>query len=193
MKRSTRSKVARLDRRTILGAIAASPLAVSVSACDLLSTDPAEDGNGGGSNDGGLAETEAPALAQLVEAGELPALEERLPDSPLVVEPTDRLGVYGGTWNTVLLGPADTFWLNKTIGHESLLRWDPEWTMVVPNVAESIDASDDGTEFTITLRAGMKWSDGEPFTTADVMFYFEDVQFNEELYPVLPRQWTAEG
>src|SRR5690606_2626229 len=41
---------------------------------------------------------EAPDLASLVESGELPPVEERLPEQPRVVEPVDRVGSYGGTW-----------------------------------------------------------------------------------------------
>jgi dipeptidyl aminopeptidase/acylaminoacyl peptidase len=36
-------------------------------------------------------------LAERVEAGDLPELSERLPENPLVVEPTDRVGQHGGT------------------------------------------------------------------------------------------------
>jgi hypothetical protein len=42
--------------------------------------------------------TEAPQLAQLVESGQLPPIEERLPETPLVVEPHERIGQYGGDW-----------------------------------------------------------------------------------------------
>ena len=39
---------------------------------------------------------EAPALAALVAAGELPPVADRLPDEPLVIEPLERIGTYGG-------------------------------------------------------------------------------------------------
>ena len=39
---------------------------------------------------------EAPMLKALVDAGELPPLSERLPREPLVVEPVDGIGKYGG-------------------------------------------------------------------------------------------------
>ena len=48
---------------------------------------------------------EAPALAALVEAGELPPVEERLPEDPLVVTPQESVGQYGGIWRqSVTLG-----------------------------------------------------------------------------------------
>ena len=40
---------------------------------------------------------EAPMLAERVAAGELPPVDERLPDVPDVIEPTAEIGTYGGT------------------------------------------------------------------------------------------------
>lgn len=39
-----------------------------------------------------------------------------------------------------------------------------------PLLAESWEAADDGLSFTLNLREGVAWSDGEPFTSADVAF-----------------------
>ena len=47
---------------------------------------------------------EAPMLAALVEAGELPPVEERLPASPLVIAPYERIGEYGGEWRSAMVG-----------------------------------------------------------------------------------------
>lgn len=124
---------------------------------------------------------EAPTLAERVTAGELPAVEERLPESPLVVPVVERIGEYGGTWNSGLVGA--TSWLIMTIGYEHLVRWTPEWDGVIPNIAESFEVNDDATEFTFHLREGMKWSDGHPFTADDILFWYEDIAMNTELYP----------
>ena len=40
---------------------------------------------------------ESPLLKARVEAGELPPVEERLPDNPMVVKPTGEIGQYGGS------------------------------------------------------------------------------------------------
>ncbi|MBZ0286321.1 MAG: ABC transporter substrate-binding protein, partial [Anaerolineae bacterium] len=50
---------------------------------------------------------EAPMLAEMVAAGELPPVEERLPENPQVVEPVDSIGVYGGTWHRAWRGVSD--------------------------------------------------------------------------------------
>ncbi len=39
-----------------------------------------------------------------------------------------------------------------------------------PALAESVASSEDGKTWTIRLRNGLKWSDGEPITNEDVMF-----------------------
>jgi peptide/nickel transport system substrate-binding protein len=129
---------------------------------------------------------EAPMLAERVANGDLPPVEERLPENPLVLEPVERVGTYGGTWRTVLLGGTDANHIRRTIGYEGLLRWNPEWDEIIVNLAESYEASDDATEFTFHLRRGVKWSDGEPFTADDIVFWYEDVVLNEELTPVIP-------
>ena len=41
---------------------------------------------------------EAPALAELVKAGKLPPVRERIPEEPMVVKPLHSIGKYGGTW-----------------------------------------------------------------------------------------------
>ncbi|TDE11220.1 ABC transporter substrate-binding protein [Jiangella asiatica] len=181
----------RISRRDLLVAGGASAGLVALPACSWLDTDPA--GDSGPTDAAGTDLMEAPELAARVEAGELPPLSERLPGNPAVVEPVDRVGVYGGTWSSALLGPEDEAWLQRTVGYDPLLRWNPEWTEAVPNIAESVEQSPDGHEFVITLRAGMKWSDGTPFTADDIVFAFEDFLMNKEISPAAPTFLTNGG
>lgn len=45
----------------------------------------------------------------------------------------------------------------------------------VPGLAESWEISEDGAVYTFDLVDGVVWHDGEPFTSADVKFAFEEV------------------
>src|SRR5690606_3248949 len=78
-------------------------------------------------------------------------------------------------------------------GYQQLLRWTPLWDGIIPNIAESFEASDDSTQFTFRLREGMKYSDGAPLTADDIMFWYEDVLLNEELTPVVDNTWSTGG
>jgi len=113
---------------------------------------------------------EAPELAVLVAEGQLPAVEERLPANPLIVNPIEMVGTYGGVWRSALKGSFDTGWIRRTIGYQPLVAFNYDWTEVVPNVAERYEVNEDATEFTFYLREGHKWSDGEPFTAEDLAF-----------------------
>src|SRR2546428_11966328 len=50
---------------------------------------------------------EAPQLAELVKAGKLPPVAERIGQDPLVIKPLKEVGKYGGTWRAGFTGPAD--------------------------------------------------------------------------------------
>ena len=69
---------------------------------------------------------EAPDLAELVEAGKLPPVEERLPENPMVLEPIEKIGKYGGDWRTALVG-GHVVNIARQQGYENLLRWTPDW------------------------------------------------------------------
>ena len=129
---------------------------------------------------------EAPALTEMVKAGSIPPLEERLPDDPMVVPVVDRIGKYGGQFNAGTIEKNGNFWIRNG-AYEQLTRWTPTWDGLIANVAESFESSDDATEFTFKLRKGIKYSDGQPFSADDIMFWFNDVHMNEELTPTRPR------
>lgn len=128
---------------------------------------------------------EAPELAELVKSGSLPEVSDRLPENPMVVVPLDEVGQYGGTWRMGAVGGNDSLSFVRIFGYEPLLRWTPEFDGYIPNVAESFEANEDSSEFTVTLRKGMKWSDGDDLTTEDVRFWYEDVLMNTDLTPTV--------
>ncbi|GAA5008502.1 ABC transporter substrate-binding protein [Actinopolymorpha pittospori] len=139
----------------------------------------------------GESQREAPELAAKVKSGDLPPLGQRLPDEPLVVKPLDGVGVYGGTWRTASSN-TDGAWMYQFIGDAGLTRWNRDWTGVVPNVAESWEIGGDGREYTFHLRRGMKRSDGELYSTDDILFVYDDVVRVPELFPIIP-DWLMAG
>lgn len=114
---------------------------------------------------------QAPVLQAQVDAGTLPDLADRIPvESDVYVEagnnPTETPS-YGGTLRTNNGGK----WYFGPITEEPLFRLLDDGT-VEPNVAKGYEMSDDGLVYTIHLREGMKWSDGEPFTAEDCVYYY---------------------
>ena len=126
---------------------------------------------------------EAPMLAGLVKQGKLPPVEQRVPQEPLVVKPVHSIGRYGGTWRRAFTGPGDGENGNRIVSTDKILFWDYTGTKVMPCVARDWKISDDGKTVTISLRKGMKWSDGAPFTANDFVFWYEDVYLNKDLRP----------
>ena len=128
---------------------------------------------------------EAPMLRARVASGDLPPVEERLPSEPLVEEVVDSVGQYGGTLRRAFLGPGDHNNYTRVV-YDALVRWAPDGSQVIPHIAKGWEANDDFSEWTIFLREGHKWSDGEPFTADDIMFWYEHILLNEDLIPSIP-------
>lgn len=136
---------------------------------------------------------EAPMLAERVDAGELSAVEERLPSEPAVVEPLDSIGTYGGELAGPSTNPTCCGWDMIEMRLQKLITIDTDLQTIIPNIAKSVEMSDDMMTYTITLREGHKWSDGEPFTTEDFRFWFEDILSNEDITPVPGGTWAPNG
>jgi peptide/nickel transport system substrate-binding protein len=117
---------------------------------------------------------EPPFLQAKVAAGELPPLEERLPQNPVVVGGREAIGTYGGECR-MILNSQEWFESAYDFNSERFMHYsDVDTRTIVPNVLESWSASADAKEWTFKMRAGMKWSDGEPITSEDVRFWWED-------------------
>ena len=65
---------------------------------------------------------EAPMLAEMVAAGELPPVADRLPPNPLVVAPLNEIGSYGGTLRRGTAALITYMTYNMT--YEPLMRWN---------------------------------------------------------------------
>jgi peptide/nickel transport system substrate-binding protein len=119
---------------------------------------------------------EAPELADMVAAGDLPPVDERLPANPLVLSPIDQVGSYGGTINTFYSWEGHL--LECMYGH-SPVRWIDDGLDIAPGICESWDTNEDNSEWTLYFRKGLKWSDGEDVTVDDVMFWWNDMVNDE--------------
>jgi len=118
--------------------------------------------------------TEPTMLAAKVAAGELPPVDERLPENPVVVGGRDAIGVYGGEIRMILNGQ-EWFESAYDLNSERFMHYsDVDTRTIIPNALESWEASADAKEWTFKMRKGMKWSDGEPITSEDVRFWWED-------------------
>jgi len=128
---------------------------------------------------------EAPMLAEMVKAGKLPPVEQRVPADPLIVPVVERTGQYGGVWRRAFLGPAD-FNNYVRVVYDALARFSPDGAKIEPKVAAGWQSSPDFKTWTIRLRRGARWSDGAPFTADDIVFWYKDVLLNKDLTPALP-------
>ena len=124
---------------------------------------------------------EAPMLAELVAAGELPPVSERLPAEPKVKEVVEEIGQYGGTINAFAINMDSWNDMGEVIGGSSFLLDLTADNAIVPDLASGFELADDGKSMTLLLRPGARWSDGHPFTADDIVFMFEDMHWNDEV------------
>ncbi len=139
-----------------------------------------------------------------VATGRLPPVRERLPEEPLVYlagNMPDGIGVYGDVLRHVTGGRPEgwNFMAGQSQGWggvefgimECLTRTAPLFAVrpddiqPLPNLARSWEWSAEGHELTMHLIEGARWSDGVPFTSEDVMFYWEDHVVDPQLTPLL--------
>ena len=112
---------------------------------------------------------------------DLPPVQERLPDDPVVIQPYERIGKYGGKARITLWDSWQFF------NWEHALTISADMRNVLPNLAESWSLSEDGRVTTVKLRAGLRWSDGAPLTADDFMFRLNHVHLDPDFSPVTYR------
>ncbi|MYD91331.1 MAG: ABC transporter substrate-binding protein [Caldilineaceae bacterium SB0662_bin_9] len=147
--------------------------------------------------------SQSPYLDEQVASGALPPVDERLPTNPLVVTagvisevddlPDLEIGEYGGVMRFAHPSPDVHADIAIMLIENVLAAPGIGITGIYGNVVESYEVNDDNTVFSFNLREGLKWSDGEPVTTADVRFVFEDVFLNETYTPGFPSKFRAAG
>lgn len=96
---------------------------------------------------------------------------------------------FGGSYTEGLLGKpqyinpllVQTNDTDRDLSHliySGLLKYDPQGK-IVPDLAESYEASGDGLEYTFTLKENLQWHDGAPLTANDVVFTIKVLQNND--------------
>ncbi len=133
---------------------------------------------------------ETPVFAAQVAKGELPPVVRRVPREPSLAE-LETIGRPGGELRLLMASPKDTR-LMVVYGYARLMAYTPALALV-PDMLEAAEVAEDRV-FTLRLRPGHKWSDGQPFTTEDFRYWFEDVAENPDLSPSgLPLQLLPNG
>nr|WP_233270659.1 ABC transporter substrate-binding protein [Chachezhania sediminis] len=133
-----------------------------------------------------IAMKPVPYWADDVAAGKLPPVDQRIPEHPLVVDMAQKgrtTGAQGGTLHTMVTRDKDIRQM-VVYGYARLVGYDEQYNLV-PDILESVENIDD-TVITLHLRPGHKWSNGDPFTSEDFRYWWEDVANNEELSPSGP-------
>ncbi len=136
--------------------------------------------------------SESPMLAERVQKGELPPVEQRLPKDFLVVEPTGEIGKYGGS---LRFGDLDASSLGslRNIRTHGMFHFNQTSSQTIEDICKSYAFSDDLKTLTLNLREGHKWSDGAPLTVDDILFWWEDVQLNTDISTGPDSFWTPGG
>ena len=191
------SKNLRKTLALLLSAVIMLPI---ITACGAGATP--QDGAGGQAAPAAAAADAAPAAdateetpsrfqqSPMLDGRDLPPVDERLPVNPLVITPHETIGTYGGTWRKAVVVGLRGHALAGVKSYEgrNLIVWNKERTEIVPNLVVALPTiSDDARTFTFTLREGLRWSDGAPMTTADVLFWFEA----RESHPSVNPGWAA--
>ncbi|NKC16889.1 MAG: ABC transporter substrate-binding protein [Gammaproteobacteria bacterium] len=133
-----------------------------------------------------LEYSESPALKELVDAGKLPPLEERLPSVPRVVNlegEGQAVGRHGGELR-VLMGRSKDVRMMVVYGYARLLTYNENFDLE-PDLLEKVEVQGE-RQFTLYLRPGHRWSDGRPFTAEAFRFWWEDIANHDEISPVGP-------
>jgi peptide/nickel transport system substrate-binding protein len=146
---------------------------------------------------------EAPMLAERVASGDLPPVDQRLPEVPKVITPTDEIGHYGGTLNSFMLNAEDRpAVLNFALDYPLVEVPREDFDGFVQQLpqggwqglgASSYEWNEDATQLILHLRPGLRWSDGEPCTAEDFLWFYRDEAMNTEVVPTTPSHLVMNG
>ncbi len=103
-----------------------------------------------------------------------------LAPNALAATPADTLVIAHSIDDLISLDPAEAYEFTgiEVIAntYDRIMRFEPtDITKLVPGVAESYTASEDGKTFTFKIRAGQKFASGNPITAADAVYSLQRV------------------
>ena len=104
-----------------------------------------------------------------------------------------EIGKYGGTWRRGFTGVGDWENFNRVMGAEKPIHVDYTGNELVPAVAKAWELRDGGKTIRLSLRKGMKWSDGAPFTADDWIWWYENFYKNKDIQPVPTAEMSING
>lgn len=96
------------------------------------------------------------------------------------------IGKFGGTLTSSTIGEGPKTFnpfnskdnissIMSDVMYDGLLSTHPLTGQPIPKLAKSFSISDNGKDYIINLRRGIKWSDGKPITADDVVFTWRDI------------------
>ena len=178
--------------KRVLSALLVCVMLLTIVACSSSNDKPSDKTTNQTSTAGNEAPAagkykEAPQLTQLVKDGKLAAVEQRLPEEPAVVEAKD-VGEYGGVFKGAAFGPKSGQLDTEGFRLTALLTIESDLKTFKPNILKDYEISEDYKTFTFYLRKGMKWSNGDPLTADDFMFWYEDILLNKDLQTFIGNQ-----
>ena len=146
------------------------------------------------SSDSEIRFQQAPVLlAERAARGQLPPLEQRLPENPLVIHPAHQMGPYGGTWTRYGTSPSDVGIFHHRLAYDGLVRAGSDGTRNIAKPGHALGHRRRGTKLHVPpapRRALVRWT---PFSADDILFWYRDVLHNEELTPVIPIEYRKGG
>ncbi|MFK7836281.1 MAG: ABC transporter substrate-binding protein [Sulfitobacter sp.] len=129
--------------------------------------------------------------ASEVSQGDLPPIEERIPEAPLVVDLEAKgrdFGVQGGTLRTMVTRSKDVRQM-VVYGYARLVGYDANYELY-PDILRDVEVIEN-RKYILHLRPGHRWSDGVPFTSDDFRYWWEKVVGNMEITPSGPPEFMV--
>jgi len=132
-------------------------------------------------------------VEELVKAGKLPPVAVRVGPEPIVLKGVDGIGKYGGTWfraGTSIQEVDHVLWQSVGAG---LFQWSPQGKPIRSHFAKSLTPLNGDREFILTLRKGLRYSDGHEVDTGDVMYWWNNEVLDRDAGGGSPPPWMIQG